>query len=90
MPHPKKEPITVCEWIDKAIEETNKTARSYRKIMEAIEQGKIKEADVLQTIFVFKLSDEEESALRIIKKIEAQERGHLDFLGMAKRDLKCK
>ena len=85
----KKEPITACEWIDKATEETNKTASSYRKIMEAVEQRKIKEAEVPQAIFVFGLSDEEESALRTIKRIESQERSHLDLLGMVKRDLKC-
>ena len=82
-------PITACQWINEAIQNTYKTASSYRKIMEAIEQRKIKETEAPEAVFLFGLSDEEESALRTIKRIEAQERSHLDLLGMVKRDLKC-
>ena len=85
----KREPITACEWINKAIEETGETARSYRKIIEAIDQRKIKEAEVPEAAFLFVPIQEVESATRIIQKIEAQERGHLDMLGMVKKDLKC-
>lgn len=83
------EPVTACQWIDNAIQNTEKTARSYRKIIEMIEARKIKTSDVPQMIFVFELKDEEQSAKRTIERIVAQERGHLDFLGMVKRDLKC-
>lgn len=85
----EKKLITACEWINESIKETEETARSYRKIIEAIEYRKIKEAEVPEAVFVFGLSDEAESALRIIRRIEAQERGHVDLLGMVKRDLKC-
>ena len=84
----KNVPITACQWINEAIQNTDKTASSYRKIIETIEQRKIKETEVPE-VFLLRLNDEQESALRTIKRIEAQERGHLDLLEMVKRDLKC-
>lgn len=84
-----KIPITACEWINEAIHNKDKTAISYRKIIEMIEQRKITTDEVPDVVFVFGLSNEEESALRTIRRIDAQEKDNLDILEMIKRDLKC-
>lgn len=82
-------PTTACEWIDESIKRTEESARSYGKIVETISQRKIHESKTHNMTMLFELSEEQQSALRIVERLGAQARGHIDMLGMVKRDLKC-
>lgn len=83
----EKEPITSCEWINKAIKDKTHIDNTYIKLIDTIRKEEIER--IGEAALVFGMSKKTQDIINMIERIASEEKGKINLLEMTKRDMDC-